>query len=480
LLADEPPVKRPKVMDANVYFWKELCEKIGYMLNSNSRIIESPTDSWILMLSKCLYVRDAYIEELKEFKKMRDKFLTKDANSNKPLFYYIGTSGLGKSSYLAYVLASLLRERFENDNQHITFRLATKNGDEVSDYYLVSNGDVSIYNSENVDYYLSDSKDISEKDVKSVYCGLILVTSIKSEEMDRFSKLTHQKVSRTMPTWSLDELKYISPHFTEDEQKLRYSVFGGSPRNFLNTDLVHSKGTRFDYVDEVMSLFRENCEEKDKILASLSTIVKEKLALIANKDKGEVKSNNLSSLMRHSNDGKEHFWASKFMEFIGGEILEKEQDDIKVTLVNMVGRTGFGCYFEYRGHRALIQSERTYTLHALHQGVKPVKWVLNKPVLKRFHSIEDIKSLNDGEYGLPYSSTFPLVDAVIQPDTLVQFTSSSKHDGAKNRLSEIRSMLHEKKKEKHRMIFVVNNIEDFNKVDGLDDIRQFKTSYTSV
>ena len=42
----------------------------------------------------------------------------------------------------------------------------------------------------------------------------------------------------------------------------------------------------------------------------------------------------------------------------------------------------------------------------------------------RFKTVGEIGNLPNGTYGLPMDNNFPVVDAVIQPDTLVQFTTS--------------------------------------------------------
>jgi hypothetical protein len=71
-------------------------------------------------------------------------------------------------------------------------------------------------------------------------------------------------------------------------------------------------------------------------------------------------------------------------------------------------------------------------------------------------------------------NNFPVVDAVIQPDTLVQFTTApEQHEGSLLQLSDIRAHLRASPKD-HRIIFVVppENIKTFRYHPKLAGIRQ--------
>jgi hypothetical protein len=45
-------------------------------------------------------------------------------------------------------------------------------------------------------------------------------------------------------------------------------------------------------------------------------------------------------------------------------------------------------------------------------------------------SIEDIRHLKEGDYGLLVIPNFPLVDAVIPPNIVLQMTTSQQHEGS--------------------------------------------------
>lgn len=443
-------------------------------------IITSPTEKWCLLERKHLYIRECYLDELRRFRELRDNYIKdksseKEIKSERPNFLYIGTSGLGKSSFLMFVMASLLHEA-KHREQIISFRFTEKVGHDEKDYLLKSDGSCAVYNDEVVDYYFSDSKDITS--VGDVGSGVILVTSVKSEESERFNKANFTRTRSSIPTWTYEELLRIKPStFTNEECRLRFEVFGGSPRNFLLKDqAVDIEG--FEYVDEVMRiLFKEYIGQPSSCWKAISGLVQERLCSISNVKVGEIAANNLNSLMWHSNDGRTSFWASKCMQFIGGIIHEKKITNLETLVGAMFGPSGRGCYFEFKGHQTIMSQNTIYKVYGFCDASFDL--TLNKPVLKKFHSIDDIARLEDGEYGLPFASNFPLIDAVIQPNILLQFTIAKRHEGAVEKLESIRCNLRAERKD-HMMIFVVDNMRDFKKQNDLGDIKQYKMSYNTV
>jgi hypothetical protein len=94
----------------------------------------------------------------------------------------------------------------------------------------------------------------------------------------------------------------------------------------------------------------------------------------------------------------------------------------------------------------------------------------NKPVL-HLRNIDDIGFLLPGKYGLPITSNFPLVDAIIQPNMLLQMTvSAQKHRGADmGKLSAIRDQL----MEKDVSVVPRKSLKTFQYQEDLDDISQY-------
>jgi len=131
------------------------------------------------------------------------------------------------------------------------------------------------------------------------------------------------------------------------------------------------------------------------------------------------------------------------------------------------------------GHRELLRQAKTYNVKGLGQGSRSFSLNLTQPRLQKFHKISDIGLLDNGCYGMPYTSNFPIIDAVILPDILLQYCTGMNHKGAFNSLESIRDQLHEKNRKKHKMIFI-NDHKKFGKQDKLGDIKQYLMSYNHV
>jgi len=206
--------------------------------------------------------------------------------------------------------------------------------------------------------------------------------------------------------------------------------------------------------------------------------------------------NIISSMLSKSGNGRKLEFSSLFRQFsisedcnrIGevssstflGIMMEnmKMSKDANVieTLASIIGASGMGFGFEYVAHQDILKSNKPYFCVPLQQSstessIKEIQLGNKRKVLIR--SIEDIGSLRIGEYGLPTTPNFPLVDAIIPPNILLQMTTSDKHYGAVNRLSDIAKAL-KIQINKLIMIFVTpkESFKNFKFVDKLTNVRQ--------
>jgi hypothetical protein len=187
----------------------------------------------------------------------------------------------------------------------------------------------------------------------------------------------------------------------------------------------------------------------------------------------------VNSMMWHMQPTMDKAWASIYMKWLATAIVEYRSTDVYEELSRIITRLGVGFMFEAMGHRKLLMSTVDYLLKLLFASRPPGAPLFETARFSlsvvRFKTIDEIRGLPDGTYGLPMTSTFPLVDAVIQPDTLIQFTvSPTKHKGSSASLSEIRRQLRSSP-DLHRIVFVIprENIETFRYHNDLGDLRQF-------
>jgi hypothetical protein len=287
-------------------------------------------------------------------------------------------------------------------------------------------------------------------------------------------------IEKIMSLFSLNELIAIKkPSITDECAYFLWLVFGGSARNFDN--LTPSGNFILPVVNDAMEYFFKDTEYKQAFPKVLVVMSKEFIK------QGDDSINVINSIMSHRIDDQQKIWASKFMAYLAGVILDSKEISLWNMLETMLGSKVGGVVFESLAHKLLTSSTEPTKIMPLFKKYSREKPDYNLIVnfnlpITFIRSIDDMKSLKAGYYGLPVFDNFPLVDAVIQPNILVQYaTSPEDHKGAVNKLESIRNNLLEKDPEKHMMIFVIpiENIKTFKFQNDLD-ILQFVTSSSHV
>lgn len=393
-----------------------------------------------------------------------------------------GTPGIGKTMFLQRLLVDIVEKCKEGGvTTFPTIDYIRREENVVVKYRLLSDGAVKFGDHNDVDYYLSDSVDIEVPKGKILTIEVASVKEINYNTFDkRVAEAGEDGMVAMMPLCLFDELKAMNPLMSAEEYQFRFEVFGGSARNFGRTvrvDVALSI-TPVPLVDVTM-LWYFGDKHKQQFPHIWSAV---EATLAHEFTKPGKKNNVINSLMRHVNDRLELIWASKFMEILGCKILDGHETSLYGELEKLMGPSGMGAVFEGITHVKLTSSDTPFDLVPLHpKGAKNVSrdsvlFDLKKPVVKRLKGVEDISSLPLGSYGLPIFSNFPLVDAIIQPNVLLQMTiSTCKHKGAIERLSDIRAELTEKEQSEHMMVFVVprKNMKTFQYQSDLAGIRQF-------
>lgn len=249
---------------------------------------------------------------------------------------YVGTSGIGKSGFLQLLLVYLIYEAYKNSTAYaIRLKMFISDRSPPEDWLLHTNGHCSLYNGAKVDYYLSDSVDISSRDLSYFRIACILATS---ENLTQFSKIP-ERIFIPMPTWSYDELLQISP-FSESESEIRYAIFGGSARHFLGSGSDYPISEPFDYVSEMMEWFfaeerRGNVLVEEKWKRILKYLV-ECLSSSNNKERDTTRIAAVKELMWHTDNCEKFFYASRFMAMLAQRILTQHESSLKEALRSIV------------------------------------------------------------------------------------------------------------------------------------------------
>jgi hypothetical protein len=472
--------------------WEELCATVDKVWDAGSTCgyLTSPTtDGWVITSGPKIYIRPRYHELLKKFVDSRSKF----AKSEQRLCAgVVGTSGIGKSNFLQFLLVFLVHEA-RATRSVISIRVTTMDSNKKASncYLLFSDGSYSTNTFETshskVDYHLSDSVDIGESSVCNIRRACFLASSEKSEEYGQFFKLRNRFVF-TMPMWSYNELLNISP-FPAVESKIRYEVFGGSARHFLGggcDDGVLSAsfmfiGELFDWCfgDEFAAAIPS--EDECKMKAIICNYIQESLCAAKNRNSDST-ATAIKSLMWHSNDNAEFFFASRFMALLAGEICGRQEDTLKEGLKRLTGMSGCGTAFENLGHKKMLAGSHCYKLVSkVPKGstkLPNLPLTLNQLALKKFRDVSDIGSLTVGTYGMPSATNFALIDAVIQPDVVINYTAGNRHKGGD--LKEIRAQLLERDPKKHKLVWIVEDPNTWEYQTGIGDIQQYAINLDDV
>jgi hypothetical protein len=386
-----------------------------------------------------------------------------------------GTPGIGKTMFLQRVLVDIVEESKLAGADFPTINYVREEDDGVRKYRLNQNGTITHANVNSVDYCLSDSVDLK---VVSGTTLTLEVASVKDANYNTFSKRVAEAGNKgmevVMDLCTLVELMVMNNPISEEEALFLFDIFGGSARNFKKvwTGLVYP----IALVEETLSwYFTDEKQLHPGAYKSAVSIISAQL----NKS-GSEQYNVVNSLMIHQQGGKA-VWASKFMELLGSIILDKKETTMCEAIEDLVGKSGLGNLFESTAHVKLTTSSAPFTLTPLHK--KNARNVSRDAVsfqcpntIVRLRSEDGVSSLPGGVYGLPVNNCFPLVDAIVQPNILLQMTvSEERHAGAVEQLPHIRGQLSEKDDTKHMMVFVVpqKNLSKFKHHKNLDAIPQF-------
>ena len=459
-------------------FWKALVDGKAEWKSSSKSWLLPKEFSWLGDSGNVinLYNRECY-DEICQY--------IKEAPTNKELLILImGTPGIGKTMFLGRILVDIVAKSKvakAEGNCYEPLINYYAGSEEKDQYRLLWNGSVVRADANSVDIELSDSVDIK------IPRARVLSLEVASDKKAHFTtfdkKITQSEGSlrQWMPVCQFEELAAMNPQVPTDQMEILYDIFGGSARNIFLARKTVTKVDLFPCVEDTMLLFfgKEIKTKYSDLWMRISKHLSHHLFRNAEDESSATLA--LQSTLRHRNSGTS-FWASKFMEVLSGEILQQEETSMKTVIKNLLGASCLGCIFESSSHRALTTTTRRFKLISLHpkgarRALKHSAYIDIPNTVTRIRSIEDISGLNAQEYGLPVSLNFPLIDAVVQPATLLQMTVSPENHSSRSidRLPSIRAQLHDEVFEHHRMVFVVpeSNLASFKYQTQLDGIAQY-------
>jgi len=465
-----------------ILFWNAVNNPDGIVKTENVWTLANGA-VWIGGLTR-MVVRDCYVS-------LADKVL----NGVTKISLVLGIKGIGKTVFINYLIVRII-EKYRTSHEALPDIVYVWKPDDIKRVKFSADGVLSLHSSTAAPFYLSDSVDIADASL-----GTTLLLEVTSNDTNNHRKFLDRMVEAKeaayryhMPAWNFDELLIANPisdTFSEAHATFLFDVFGGCARYFAPSGQLPEATD--DYIQRTAEWFFGSqfqldnpfiwCWTMDAIRTSISKVTSGGGSL-ASPDQVAI-----SSLFRDphiSVAGTNTYivgYTSRFMRFLAGCL----KDDADATLWNALkgifGACGEGVAFESLGHKTLVATKQEYVATNMNPRVR-----INKTFAKSFYdmprvlirTVSDIEFLLNDQYGLPLFCNFALVDAVIQPNLLLQFTIGKTHGNAadKEKYAELRSKLRGAKRT-HKLIFVLKpeNLEEFQPVGIPEDLACFKMAY---
>ncbi|CAB4435540.1 unnamed protein product [Rhizophagus irregularis] len=378
-----------------------------------------------------------------------------------PKFLINGTSGIGKSCFLLYLLVRLL---CSSDDVTIIFQTTQS---EI--FYRFKGSELDVGNFEDASYYLYipdtwylvDAKPPMPRLKARTVLAVSPVSYKENKDFDEFSKVVVNKYC--MSPWIIDELKvcreHIFPSVPEDLMLRLYDKAGGVPR----------------YVIEMpRTLIKQNNDDEDAIINQSLKRIDESILFIRDFNEFlQCFSNNstyvkISSCIIHrwpdstyNYDYHSLHWASSY---IYDTIMSKLEQYRWDKLLNRIRNdhepsNARGILFETYVLN-IFKRNKNFEIKCLEKTENHDEEQLQISGFEEYTYIrtaEDLSKYNEGNIAIrPTVKNFGAVDLIIMQDKLFQITVSNKHPIKHNEIVKvIQNMPAFKRGNKIRLFFVV-------------------------
>jgi hypothetical protein len=357
--------------------------------------------------------------------------------------------------------------------------------------HLATKSDVLVWNQsawpENIHYCFSDNVDIADADVGTylTMAATLGDTTVLKEFRKRSSGFGEPKAVLYMPSLDYEEMQTVFPTYGS-ELEFMFDVIGGNPR-LMRIDPVVENKQFYEVVESALFFVfgeeytpQRDSEEQtrkqrlgrwaiDIVLMNLQLAMKESSSASTSTDSSFFKEFVVSP---NYNRGGEQY-SSFFLGLVAGKLQENFDSNVMHTLRSLFGASGMGNAFEYTAHAAFATIGSVWCLKST--GEMELL-SLGTRIVKRIRNVDDIENLTEGDYGLPTICNFPIIDAVLLPDTGLQMTISTSHEVSVKSLPSILAKLHIER-EQFKVVFVVPDeiLPSFTFPSGLEDVKMFVT-----
>lgn len=468
-----------------VSLWKAIM-KDGSLLKGVNQWILSSSVYWA-EATTLLVIRERWIE-------YRDMIL-----SSYPCCVKLaGKSGRGKSVFLRYLIFYILLGAAELDTadapEHLTHpSMAFMDRDGV--LYHITKDSIEWYRDfyhlvaavGQPHFYFSDNVDVDNAGAGSL--ATMALTSGDADVLKNFSKRINEarfktRLILTMPGLELDEMLRVFPDLNPQEVAFKFDIVGGNPRLACARVSADEKSSHFPLVTQVVEMMfpAESATHKRwAVTVVCNSLDKAK----GNKTDGALDSSAFRDFFVTAvEEGAALFgevFASTFMGLVASCIYSMGEETTKATLLKLFGSAGAGAFFEYEAQLAFFEAgpDVVYNCFCQRTG-QIVKLHLGGGNPKLIRSIEDLRSLRDGDCGIPTVSNFAIIDRALfrtRPIGL-QMTHSLKHVGGVTKLRDMLDAFDIQNEEDFSIVFVVpeDHLERFVFPTNLGNVSLYVTT----
>eukprot|EP01035_Chromulina_nebulosa_P030054 gene30054-39913_t len=439
-------------------FW-EAVQNPGGVIKLNSKWSLQENVSWIGGIKE-MYVRDCYVQ-------LADKLLA-DVTEPFHLALILGPKGIGKTMFLNYLIVRIVeKERAAQSLQTLSIVYLHSLSTTTDQGIRFTSQGVSI-NSDGAEYFLSDSLDICDGTL-----GNKLLLEVASESQGNYKNFSVRLCEKNgerivMDVWSLAELE---------------QVFGGRVRQVLGG--ISDAPEVLDSIETTarwffgLALKEAFPKSWNRALQIIRNTIKDAQGKTS---KEELAITTSLFWIVHGTGGTGHY-SSTFLKLLAGQMRDVVEASLWNELTKLIGGSGEGLWFEAVGHMKLTQTNKTFSAKSLKKGGRK-RLELNFHVPKFFiRTIDDIGTLPNNTYGLPIFGNFMLVDAILMPNIMLQFTVGETHGKADDieKWGTIRSRLGGAMKD-HRLVFVVpaRNLATFSCIGVPDNLECYCMTWDDV
>jgi hypothetical protein len=369
-----------------------------------------------------------------------------------------GKAGRGKSLFVLFVIFEILccakQGRATSDLCAASAILIPTNPrivyvDRGNTMHLVTLTGVSVVTKRPArpDYYFSDNVDIMDANIGTqLTMGVTSGDDILKEfgkRMDGVDPTT--KATLYMPSLDLEEIQKVFLGHDEEALKFKFDVLGGNPRKITATFGEVQAGVQFYNVVEgaLHFMFPEYVPSKTGVQSAKQQLGKWTIGVVVaafEQASGTSQPTTDSSLFMEfivdqAYRGHREQFSSVFLGLVAGKLKESFDADVMNKLEHLFGASGMGNAFEFTAHMLLAETDELHWCFKSTGEYEQLALGNRRKVLIR--SVGDIPSLQTGDYGLPTTCNFPIIDAVLPPATGLQMTTSHTHEGSITRLPDI-------------------------------------------